>query len=172
VVRNVVHPRKRSDEEEYINQNYRAQVHKKSVEDKKTIHTRDKRHHSSCWSSCGSCTYGCCCNSAACANAICNGNECTSWPSACPAGTTTLETPGTLMPTSSYPNIQPINECGGICYPSSVPSGTTLSGCTISFTGLIPNTWYAVAVQVSKLIVILSKLHFSINYLTMLTVCI
>jgi hypothetical protein len=76
------------------------------------------------------------------------------------------------MPTSSYPNIQPINECGGICYPSSVPSGTTLSGCTISFTGLIPNTWYAVAVQVSKLIVILSKLHFSINYLTMLTVCI
>ena len=37
-----------------------------------------------------------------------------------------------------------------ICYPGSVPNGTTLSGCTISFIGLVPDTWYAVALQVSK----------------------
>jgi hypothetical protein len=54
-----------------------------------------------------------------------------------------------LQPTSSYPNRQPIDECGGICYPSSVPNGTSLSNCTLSFDGLVPNTWYAVAIQVS-----------------------
>lgn len=62
--------------------------------------------------------------------------------------TTTLETPGTLKSTSSYPHRQAIDECGGICYPNSLPNGTTLSACTITFTGPKINTWYGVAVQV------------------------
>ena len=63
--------------------------------------------------------------------------------------TTTIDTPGILQSTSSYPHRNAINECGGICYPGSVPSGTTLSNCTVTFTGMIPGTWYAVALQVS-----------------------
>lgn len=64
--------------------------------------------------------------------------------------TTTVDTPGTLAATSSYPNRQALDECGGICYPSSVPNGTTLSNCTLSFTGLISGVWYAVAIQVNN----------------------
>jgi hypothetical protein len=56
------------------------------------------------------------------------------------------------MSTSSYPHRQAIDECGGICYPGSVPNGTSLANCTITFTGLRAGTWYAVAVQVSKLL--------------------
>jgi hypothetical protein len=41
-----------------------------------------------------------------------------------------------------------VNECGGICYPSSLPTGTTLSNCTISFFGPIAGVWYGVAIQV------------------------
>jgi hypothetical protein len=66
--------------------------------------------------------------------------------------TTTIDTPGTLKSTSSYPNRQAIDECGDICYPSSVPNGTTLSNCTLTFTGLKSGTWYAVAIQVSMII--------------------
>ena len=47
-----------------------------------------------------------------------------------------------------------VNECGGICYPSSVPNGTTLSGCTISFFGPISNVWYGVALQVNRSILV------------------
>ena len=63
-------------------------------------------------------------------------------------GVSTTETLGTLKSTSSYPIRQAIDECGDICYPGSVPSGTTLSNCTISFTGTRTDVWYAVAVQV------------------------
>lgn len=47
---------------------------------------------------------------------------------------------------------EPIDECGGICYPGSMPAGTTLSSsnCTISFKGTVANTWYAVAIQVNR----------------------
>ena len=62
--------------------------------------------------------------------------------------TTTIDTPGTLKSTSTYPYRQAIDECGGICYPSSTPNGTTLSSCTITFTGHKAGTWYAVAIQV------------------------
>ena len=61
---------------------------------------------------------------------------------------TTSETAGTKKSTSSYITRQAIDECGGICYPGSLPSGTSLSNCTISFTGLVPGRWYGVAVQV------------------------
>ena len=43
-----------------------------------------------------------------------------------------------------------IDECADVCYPSSVPNGTYLSGCTISFIGYVLNTWYAIAIQVCK----------------------
>lgn len=57
---------------------------------------------------------------------------------------------GTTTVTISYPNRQPIDECGGICYPNSLPNGTTLSNCVLNFTGYKANTWYGVAIQVSS----------------------
>lgn len=68
--------------------------------------------------------------------------------------TSTIDTPGTLRSTLSYSTRQPIDECGGICHPSSVPSGTDLSNCTITLKGLRPRTWYAVAIQVKDLQVV------------------
>jgi hypothetical protein len=41
-----------------------------------------------------------------------------------------------------------IDECSGICYPGGLPNGTTLSNCTLSFTGLVPSVWYPIALQV------------------------
>ena len=96
------------------------------------------------------CLNWCPCNCSSCAGTTCTGTSCNAPYSFCPVGTTTPETPGTLPTTSLYPHRQAIDECGGICYPGSVPSGTTLSNCTLSFKGLVPNTWYAVAVQVSE----------------------
>ena len=61
---------------------------------------------------------------------------------------TTSEIRGTKRSTSIYPTRQTIDECAGICYPSSTPPGTTLSNCTITFTGTVAGAWYAVAVQV------------------------
>ncbi|CAF4335972.1 unnamed protein product [Rotaria sp. Silwood2] len=66
--------------------------------------------------------------------------------------TTTTETPGTPKSTSSFPIRQAIDECADICYPDSVPSGTTLSNCTITFTGTKAGVWYAVAIQVEDFI--------------------
>ncbi|CAF4749147.1 unnamed protein product, partial [Rotaria magnacalcarata] len=63
------------------------------------------------------------------------------------ATTSTLETLGTLKSTSSYPIRQAIDECGDICYPGSLPNGTILSNCTITFTGMKVGIWYAIAIQ-------------------------
>ena len=74
------------------------------------------------------------------------------------------------MSTSSYPHRQAIDECGGICYPSSVPNGTTLSNCTLSFQGLVPGTWYAIAIQVNtdvnriRFISVVIKLSHCLSY--------
>ncbi|CAF1161339.1 unnamed protein product [Adineta steineri] len=138
--------RKRSDTEGYF--------YKSIAENKEIMHVRKKR-------SCASgCTKGDKCTNSECLGTTCGHPKCTD---ACcdyvitttgiPTNyTTTVDTPGTLKSTSSYPHQQAIDECGGICYPGSVPNGTTLSNCTITFTGLIPNTWYAVAVQVEDFI--------------------
>ena len=64
--------------------------------------------------------------------------------------TTTIDTPGVLKSTSTYPYRQAIDECGDICYPSSLPNGTSLSNCTITFKGMRAGTWYAVAIQVNR----------------------
>lgn len=73
----------------------------------------------------------------------------TAAPTTTGSSTTTVDTLGTLRSTSSYPHRQAIDECGDICYPGSLPSGTTLTGCTISFTGLKANVWYGFAIQVN-----------------------
>jgi hypothetical protein len=49
---------------------------------------------------------------------------------------------------SSSSTSSSIDECANVCYPASVPSGTTLSNCTLSFQGPIVNISYAVAIQV------------------------
>lgn len=138
--------RKRWDEdEERINDEDDAQLYKAAVKNEETIHTRKKRGKCS---GCGSvCAYNsnCCCSM--CASTTCTGSTCTS-TAGCPVVSTTVETPGTLMSTLSYPTRQPIDECGGICYPASVPSGTTLPNCTLSFTGLQTGSWYGIAIQV------------------------
>jgi len=66
------------------------------------------------------------------------------------ADTTTSEIVGTLKSTSTYPVRQAIDECGGICYSNTVPNGTILSNCTISFTPTRVGVWYAFAIQVSS----------------------
>ena len=149
--------RKRSEEEVYIRNGYDPQIHKQISKDSEIIHTRKKRNGCAGGNKCiSTCLLGCLCSCAVCLNTTCTGSECTT-VGGCPVatttvGTTTIETPGTLMPTSSYPNQQPIDECGGICYPSSLPNGTTLSNCTLTFEGLVPNTWYAVAIQVNTIV--------------------
>ncbi|CAF5141269.1 unnamed protein product, partial [Rotaria sp. Silwood1] len=45
-----------------------------------------------------------------------------------------------------------INECSNICYPGGLPNDTTLSNCTISFTGLVANKCYPIALQVEDFI--------------------
>jgi hypothetical protein len=146
--------RKRSDEEEkYIHNVYEPHISKKATEDEEIIHIRKKRHQDPCKNCYSGCVHKCPCYCSDCTGTTCSGSTCGTKPS-CPPGTTTVDTPGTLAPTSSYPNRQAIDECGGICYPGSVPNGTTLSGCTISFIGLVPDTWYAVALQVTRPILI------------------
>ena len=121
-------------------------------------HYREKRssHTRNCDSSnCQSaCSVRCRCNCTVCQNTACtsSGNIRCEQSNGCPTlgpASTTLETPAPKRSTSSFPVRQAIDECAGICYPNTVPSGTTLSNCTLTFTGLIPDTWYAVAVQVS-----------------------
>jgi len=41
------------------------------------------------------------------------------------------------------------DECADACYPTGLPSGTTLSNCTLTFTGLSGGIWYAISLQVS-----------------------
>ena len=131
-----------------VNENYAWQTSKKSSEHKEQILIRNRRAR--CKGSCATtCDKGCSCGCTPCRGTTCTGKTCAT-NGGCPKITTTVETPGTIKTTTSFPNRQAIDECGGICYPGSLPSGTTLSGCTISFTGLIPDTWYGVAIQVNQ----------------------
>jgi hypothetical protein len=158
--------RKRSNKGKDIDHESVSHIYNNMIGNEKFVRIRKRRHPSgspattpdlcnNCQTSCG---HKCPCACSGCLGTACSGTECKSG-NGCPktttvAGattpTTTLETPGTLASTISYAVQQPIDECGGICYPSSVPNGTTLSNCTLSFTGLTPNTWYAVAIQVSR----------------------
>ena len=120
-------------------------------------HFRDKRsnHPRECDNDkCSTkCSYRCRCNCTTCLDtADClNSNQRCEQTNGCPTlspVSTTIETPATKRSTSSFASRQAIDECAGICYPNNVPNGTTLSGCTLNFTGLVPNSWYAVALQV------------------------
>ena len=119
---------------------------------------------SNCYSSC---LDKCACSCSGCTNTNCGSKTCKAGKgNTCPSTTTvagatipttTSETLGTIATTVSYNQRQAIDECGGICYPSSVPAGTTLSNCTISFKGLKAGTWYGISVQVSKKFVISNR---------------
>ncbi|CAF1279629.1 unnamed protein product [Adineta ricciae] len=175
-----VRRRRQSNADENLYDRSAHQMYRKIDGDGEIPHIRKKRTCGGGYTCSGSmCNYQCCCSSASCPSApSCTGQNCNS-PSGCPIVTTTttesttttrtsttttrtsttitttesmttVETAGTLPVTSSYPIRQAIDECGGICYPNTVPVGTTLSNCTLTFTGLIPNTWYAVSIQVSE----------------------
>jgi hypothetical protein len=149
--------RKRSDDvEEHQSYKYAASIHDKITGNEEIMYGRKIAKRSNpCTSCANACMKNCPCSCAACAGTTCSGPKCMT-SSGCPSGTTTIETPGTLAPTSSYPHLQAIDECGGICYPSSMPNGTILSGCTLSFQGLVSGAWYAVAIQVDALQTLLS----------------
>lgn len=154
--------RRRSAEQQSINKYYGGQIYKKTSTNKENIHIRKKRGPKDPCATCATtCAKDCTCTCSGCTGTTCSGPKCTI-KTGCPVGTTTLETPGTIKPTSSYPTRQAIDECGGICYPGSVPNGTSLSGCTISFTGLVSGTWYAVAIQVNRSILIFSLILYYI----------
>ena len=113
--------------------------------------------YSRCWNKCP-------CRCSSCTGTTCSGSSCKAPKSTCASGTTTPETPGTLPTTSLFPSRQAIDECGDICYPGSVPTGTTLSNCTLTFKGLVPDTWYAVAIQVTKVCWRDDKYKFSFSH--------
>ena len=94
-----------------------------------TMLIRNKRK--SCDQHCSaSCDYGCFCSCLSCTGNTCNGLKCQT-SGGCQPATTTAETPGTIRSTSTFPTRQAIDECGDICYPVSVPTGTTLSNCSL-----------------------------------------
>jgi hypothetical protein len=135
-----------------------ATTYRKPVISERTTLSRIKRSASCFFGLCATCDYGCPCTCAGCLGTSCTGSECLVHHG-CLVGTTTIDTPRPLQTTSSYPVRQAIDECGGICFPASMPSGTTLSGCTLSLTGLVANTWYAAAIQVSEICLSLKLLH-------------
>ena len=91
------------------------------------------------------CSYGCPCSCSACQNTDCSdgsNTRCSDYVCTTSATVaTTSETAGTKKSTSSYIHRQAVDECGGICYPDSTPTGTTLANCTITFTGLVAGAW-------------------------------
>jgi hypothetical protein len=159
-----VNRRKRSNEDEDIDHGSVSYMYNSMNTDEKAVRTRKRRHpggdpcipcSTTCWHKCSCSCSGCsgttCGTKGNCKDSIyCPQTTTVSGAPTSAAPTTTSETPGTLATTLSYTVQQAIDECGGICYPGSVPTGTTLSNCTLSFIGLTPNTWYAVALQVSR----------------------
>ncbi|CAF4550320.1 unnamed protein product [Rotaria sp. Silwood1] len=148
--------RKRSDEERHENHYYTAQKYIKEPDNKEIMDLRKKRQ---------TCSSGCLkgekCNSVRCDGTMCTTLTCestccdyptTTTTSTSTDSTTSTETPGTPKSTSSFPIRQAIDECGDICYPNSVPNGTTLTNCTITFTGLKAGVWYGIAIQVEDFI--------------------
>ncbi|CAF1955940.1 unnamed protein product [Rotaria magnacalcarata] len=128
----------------------KTKIHQLMIEENNDVQVRNKRGPGCSWCN-TNCNKGCCCKSTGCTGTSCSGGSCSVKPS-CPIITTAgvTETPGTIPTTISYAHRQAIDECGSICYPNGLPNGTHLSSnCTLTFTGLIPNTWYAISVQVS-----------------------
>jgi hypothetical protein len=141
--------RKRSSGSDFFGEGDPEDGHKKRTERMNMSLIREKRQKSTSCSTCTTtCKKDCLCTCAGCTGTTCTGLRCTS--TICPmADSTTTETPGILLSTSSYPSRQAIDECGGICYPALLPSNTTLANCTLSFRGLVAGIWYPIAIQVT-----------------------
>ncbi|CAF3842228.1 unnamed protein product, partial [Rotaria sp. Silwood1] len=155
--------RKRSNEEkEHFQYQTDLHLYKDLPNNREMSHIREKR--APCGSGAGGgpscityCSNGCTCQCGNCIPALCTGSTCNliagcQNATVTTTTTTTIETIGTLRSTSSYPIRQAIDECGDICYPSSLPSSTTLSNCTITFTGPKAGIWYGIAIQVEDFI--------------------
>lgn len=163
--------RRRSDDKSHLNYLSGVHFHEQVVVGEEIIHIRQKRGcgcggsggnpvhcgNSWCECSCGTCSGSPNCTTTAAAHptttttstkTTSTASTTTTTDTTTITETTTIDTPGTLKSTSTYPHRQAIDECGGICYPNSTPNGTTLSSCTITFTGRKVGTWYAVAIQV------------------------
>ncbi|CAF4494158.1 unnamed protein product, partial [Rotaria sp. Silwood2] len=149
--------RKRSNDEDRTIRKYSGGNYKRLVGYSEGFHTRWKKFFFS--NPCDSrCAYNCPCSNPTCAGTNCGSSNCPILDlfGGCNVTTTTsittIETQATLKSTVSYPNRQSIDECGDICYPNNIPSSTSLSNCTISFTGLTAGIWYAVSIQVEDFI--------------------
>ena len=172
--------RKRFGESRLANHQYMNVSPSKHIVDEGTINIRRERAVT-CTGSCNFlCDRDCECDCISCDPILCNGQTCnkgagcdspttivattrtTITTTTIPETTTsTIDTPGTLRSTLSYSTRQPIDECGGICHPSSVPNGSVLSNCTLTLTGLRANTWYAVAIQVKDISIKIHKVFLS-----------
>ncbi|CAF3333443.1 unnamed protein product [Rotaria sp. Silwood2] len=138
--------RRQIDENSLMNSEFPDQINQSLTTDRNIPYIRKKRQECSSCNS-GACSHNCLCSCPACDDTTCTGTRCSTSPF-CPAVTTTTRT---TLSTSSFLH-PPIDECGSICYPSGLPNDTTLSNCTISFTDLIPDTWYAISIQVEDFI--------------------
>ena len=140
--------RRQAHENFYVNSTANNYTELVPVPNEETLLNRMKRLFCFLTSCSVSCCNGCPCTSSACLGTTCTSSWCTKYYGCLAVGTTTVDTPATMKPTTSYPTRQAINECGDTCYPSSMPTGTNLSNCILTFTGLVPDTWYAAAIQV------------------------
>ncbi|CAF4684018.1 unnamed protein product, partial [Rotaria sp. Silwood1] len=143
--------RKRYNNKDSAALKYTDENYKRLVELSNDIQIRWKRF---LWSTpCDTlCAYNCPCNGTTCVGTNCGSTNCPIWDflggcTATTTGHTTTETPGTPKSTSSFPIRQAIDECADICYSRGVPNDTTLSKCSITFTGPKAGVWYAVAIQ-------------------------
>ncbi|CAF5056639.1 unnamed protein product, partial [Rotaria sp. Silwood1] len=143
--------RKRYNNKDPAALKYTDENYKRLVELSNDIQIRWKRF---LWSNpCDTlCAYNCPCSGTTCVGTNCGSTNCPILDvfggcTATTTGHTTTETPGTPKSTSSFPIRQAIDECANICYPRGVPNDTTLSNCSITFTGPKAGVWYAVAIQ-------------------------
>jgi len=138
--------RRKRDVSEKIGEKLQSLDQTSLMSEEKSLSIRTKRALS-CFGCSLSCFYSCPCSCTSCTGTTCTGARCLKLLY-CVSQPTTIDTTATMKSTTSYPTRQAIDECGDACYPSSLPSGTNLSNCTITTKGLVTDTWYAVAVQV------------------------
>ncbi|CAF3834577.1 unnamed protein product [Rotaria sp. Silwood1] len=117
--------RRRSFENDDTMHLYTTYMYPNLVADEEIAHIRRKRSCVRCGSTV--CLVGCNCDCPGCRGTTCTNNTCTTNPS-CPVRPTTT----TKRTTISYPNHNPIDECGDICYPNAVPANTTLYNCSVT----------------------------------------
>ncbi|CAF4074601.1 unnamed protein product [Rotaria sp. Silwood1] len=116
--------RKRRQEHEHgsFYNDLSVNIYKKLPSERETAHIRTKRRGGGTTSdpcsgnTCHTvCNNRCPCRCSSCASTTCSGTSCYAPKSYCPRVTTTVETPGTIPATSSYPNHQPIDEFSRLC---------------------------------------------------------